>query len=880
MEKTNLIYIISIFIISFSLEIRKDKNEFKIDREKTFLLKDEDKYPPFELVQSDKDLSVFDLENAKAIIQGVRHGGYRGENEIIMYDNNNYVQTNQYGFEFQIDENYEVISQGTNVLLLKNGYILSGHTAGEKTIKEKVNIGDYIIFIRETNSVYVFGNKNYFKYAYYLNNINNYLNNLYNKMIKENKYEELYDKLFSINNVYKNILNNYNNKIIDFYNNIAEIYNQYYKEKVPIDISKFKYSNNEKISDFQYNELYTNKNSASNSNLIATLKVSHEGGDRGEDELVLYNITTFRGTNIYGYEVEVDRNGNIIKKNTNVDLTDEKGYVLSGHGVNANLIENILKIGDYLVYDNKNRIVYVYRDINVCIANSIGNQIDIFIKTFKELILLKKPLYYDEIARRINKLITIYNSLEINNKFSIKSYKQIPDYESLYFEIKFLFIESNPVHIQSMWHTPNSYPYMFDETTEEGVKEFLKASKECGFNRIYIETNSVGISYYNSKILNHHTFFSKNYGKYLDFLECFVEEAHKLNIEIIAWVQVMRAKDSYFPLENCYKEEWLSIDYNGGKCLFFDSTNPEVHKFLLNQFSELVSEYNIDGIEYDYIRYDGSNILSYPSEIIDYGYTEVSINMFKEKYGYTGDIKEILKDHKARSKWVEFKKNRITDLLIEAKEVIKGINPNCKLSASVFSYPESINELMQDWPRWINEELIDYIEPMIYEKNNNYFYKSVEDFWGYIINKEENTKNKIIIGIGNVCNGGNYYYYPEQIKYVLDQRYSYNIFEASFFFPFIKLTGVFKEYGINPISYSSTIEDKIKVINDDLTKKIDEYYSKISNFDFSKIKIALNDCISNPIDKNIEEVIKEINFIDDDKIKNNVYNIFYKIYTK
>ena len=59
------------------------------------------------------------------------------------------------------------------------------------------------------------------------------------------------------------------------------------------------------------------------------LEVSHEGGDREEDELVLYNIDTFRGTNIYGYEVVVDRNGNIISKNKNVELTDEKGYVLS-----------------------------------------------------------------------------------------------------------------------------------------------------------------------------------------------------------------------------------------------------------------------------------------------------------------------------------------------------------------------------------------------------------------------------------------------------------------------------------------------------------------------------------------------------------------------
>ena len=178
---------------------------------------------------------------------------------------------------------------------------------------------------------------------------------------------------------------------------------------------------------------------------------------------------------------------------------------------------------------------------------------------------------------------------------------------------------------------------------------------------------------------------------------------------------------------------------------------------------------------------------------------------------------------------------------------------------------------MQDWPRWINEELIDYIEPMIYEKNNEYFFEIVQNFWENIINKDEKIKNKIIIGIGNVCNGGNYFDYPEQIKYVLEQRFSYNIFEASFFFPFIKLTDTFKIYGNYPISYSSSITNKIKVINEDLVKKIYEYYSKIFDFDFSKIKKDLNNCIFEPIENNFVNAINEIKLINDDKIKENEY---------
>ena len=76
-----------------------------------------------------------------------------------MYNTKNYVQTNQYGFEFQIGENYEVLSKGTNVQLLSNGYILSGHTRGEEIIKEKVNIGDFLIYIKEVNTIYIFEKK-------------------------------------------------------------------------------------------------------------------------------------------------------------------------------------------------------------------------------------------------------------------------------------------------------------------------------------------------------------------------------------------------------------------------------------------------------------------------------------------------------------------------------------------------------------------------------------------------------------------------------------------------------------------------------------------------------------------------------------------------
>ena len=76
--------------------------------------------------------------------------------------------------------------------------------------------------------------------------------------------------------------------------------------------------------------------------------------------------------------------------------------------------------------------------------------------------------------------------------------------------------------------------------------------------------------------------------------------------------------------------------------------------------------------------------------------------MFRDKYGYSSseDIKTILEDKKARTRWVEFKKQRITDLLSKSKEELKMIRPNLILTAAVFPEPNHIDSIMQDWPRW------------------------------------------------------------------------------------------------------------------------------------------------------------------------------------
>ena len=840
--------------------------------------------PPINIFQSYKDLSAFKIEEAHKILHDIQVGKWRKEEQrVIMYDKDILYPRNDSGWEAQIDGDFEVVKMDKIVDLLDGGYILTGDGEGEEIIKENIKKGQFIIFIKEMNSIYIFEPKKGYKNAFYCPRINKYLVELNEKMIKDNLYEELYKKIFDLNYLYKAYeTNNFPVSYRNIYTQLKDLYNQYIDIQESVDPSTLSYTPTIDLEEFVYTELYTSEKNVNPNNLIIELVISHEGGPRLTDELVKYDKSNIVDRNQWGYEVGVNKNGNIISKGILVDLPED-GYILSGHGIYSDLIINRLQIGDYIIYENLHATIY--RDTVIQIVNSIGLQTNLLVEKYNKFRNNKIPLYYDEIAKKINKLILYYNSInkdELN--FTIKSYFDIKDfdYESIILEIKYLFIEPNPVETQALWHTPNLVFNFYDESKKEGILKFLQDVKETGFNRVYLETNSVGVSYYHSDILVPHEIFGKPYDEYKDYLECFIEEAHKLNIEVITWVQVFRARETGEPLAPCYKEEWLSIDYDGNTCNFFDSTNPEVHEFLLRQFSELVENYHIDGIEYDYIRYDDSNIIYYPSKIIDYGYTEVSIKMFKELYGYSEseDIKEILKNEKSRWEWVEFKKQRITDLLETSKVELSKLNPNLTFTAAVYYDPATINTFMQDWPKWLDNETINYVEPMMYQKDTSYFINhDVGLFISAIINQDDlYIKKKVVFGISPVVYGGSYLDYIDQMEYVLNLHSSYSIFCCLYIYTYSKLVNTLKKYAYKSLSFTDAFEKKVEVMTKELIKKIEQFYEYLyKEEDFTSLKNSLNNCLADITEDNVNKVFEEIKLIKDETIRKNINYSFFKV---
>lgn len=499
-----------------------------------------------------------------------------------------------------------------------------------------------------------------------------------------------------------------------------------------------------------------------NSKLVYTFSGIKYGGFRGTNELHAYDASNYRSRNSYGFEVAVDSNGLVITTGTLVDLPSN-GCIFSGHGTSATLLEKNIKIGDYVVYDKTTGVAKLYRD----------ETLSKLISTRERLLLAKtkietaynnlEALDYQEIMTVFNQTVLRFNQLLINYNASLAT-----ELNLLASKLHYMVIETNTVQVKSFWHYPmraNGYP----ENSTEEVQKFLDATSSLGINTIYINTNFNGGSVYQSEYLKQLKGANYTYEGYKDYLECFITEAHLRNIRVVAWTNTHICGDGYLPSHS--KSTWVMLGYHGennqGNMYFYDITNQEVQTFLVNVYRELAKEYDLDGIEYDFIRYPSSNLYSFEgtitdaSKIVDYGYNDGAIELFKKTYNIIGDVKNlILIDTSVRNKWLEFKKTNVTKMVTLLSTAIREVNSDIMITAAVMtSLSGAIQTYSQDFGSWIKDGYVDNLDPMMYTGSNSYLDSRINSF-----TKTVNGDATIVVGISPDNSGGDSVTLSEQIK--------------------------------------------------------------------------------------------------------------------
>ena len=304
-------------------------------------------------------------------------------------------------------------------------------------------------------------------------------------------------------------------------------------------------------------------------------------------------------------------------------------------------------------------------------------------------------------------------------------------------------------------------------STESEIKSALMYAYNNNYNMVFMQVRSRGDAFYNSKLVQKNPNISP---PEFDPLGYAIELGHSLGIEIHAWVNTYILWSSRYKPDNknhiYYKKpEWLEANQYGksdskldlskslGKHwegVYLSPLHPDVNRYLKDVFMEIVENYDIDGLHFDYIRFHDDS----------YGYNSKGRENFRKIYNIDPlDIKrgEVISTRFGWSEaaidsvaniWKNYKKNSITSLLIDINSSINKMEKDIQLSAAVkSSVSEANNRWSQNWDYWLNENILDFVVPMNYFKEIDIFLDRINEMHNHFT--KETIEDSIIMGIAN-----------------------------------------------------------------------------------------------------------------------------------
>lgn len=274
------------------------------------------------------------------------------------------------------------------------------------------------------------------------------------------------------------------------------------------------------------------------------------------------------------------------------------------------------------------------------------------------------------------------------------------------------------------------------------LRSFIKTLARIGFNVIFFETINAGYPIYPSKLLPQNPLI-----KGWDPLQIAVEAAHLNGIELHGWVWTFAVGNTRHnlllnqpvqylgPILSDKGRSWALSASDGRLRIemqpetWISPANKKACNFLLDIFTEIVKNYDVDGLQLDYIRYPFQKPHS------QVGFDFITKSAYKAD---TGNIPKLIGP--LNKSWRNWKALQVSDFVRKTSQTLKQIKPDIKISAAVFAIDRSLRMqlIQQDWETWLINNWIDVVYPFYYS-----FTK--DEITAKLNYQKQNTNNKGII---------------------------------------------------------------------------------------------------------------------------------------
>ncbi|MCU0388957.1 MAG: family 10 glycosylhydrolase [Chitinophagaceae bacterium] len=275
------------------------------------------------------------------------------------------------------------------------------------------------------------------------------------------------------------------------------------------------------------------------------------------------------------------------------------------------------------------------------------------------------------------------------------------------------------------------------------IKEMVTNCKAAGINTIFMVVYNNARTMYPSTVMNNligkpilETFTGRD-----PLQEC-IEEAHAQGLKVHAWFEYGFA--SSFSANGgaivAAKPHWAAKDVSGNLVVkngfdWLNGIHPEVQQFMIDLFKEVVTKYNVDGVQGD------DRLPAMPTQG---GYDTYTVDLYKAENGGASPPTNF-----ANTGWVNWRANKLNQFCKRLRNEVKAIKPTVQFTISPSPFPFGMNEYLQDWPTWVDSAWVDAILPQCYRYDISAYNATLAQQKGYYKNNAVPFYPGVLLKVGS-----------------------------------------------------------------------------------------------------------------------------------
>lgn len=329
-----------------------------------------------------------------------------------------------------------------------------------------------------------------------------------------------------------------------------------------------------------------------------------------------------------------------------------------------------------------------------------------------------------------------------------------------------------PTELRGVWLTNVGSAVMY---VPWGINRALNQLAKLNFNTIYPVVWNRGHTFYPSEIAKRETGRSQDpllgvlkLGQ--DILAAIAKTGHQQGLRVIPWFEygfmapanselVQRHPDwltSRRDSTKMLKEGWKQQDLGNltkvpdlirkpiaTQAVWLNPLHPKVQQFILDLIVEVVTQYDVDGIQLD-------DHFGMP---VDLGYDPFTVKQYRQEHRGKSPP-----DNPLDSEWMRWRADKITNFMRRVYQAVKSVKRDRLITLSPNPQRFAYTAYLQDWSTWIKLGLIQELVCQVYREDLKTFIAELEQ------PALQTARRQIPVGIGILTGAWNNPVTVEQIR--------------------------------------------------------------------------------------------------------------------